>query len=161
MKIVSFFSIFIAIISFSCSSNTAQEHNALKDSLAVRSAASKLEGSWIVESEKRYYEKDNKVTESFEIEQIDSESAYVYNFKSDSLVTVTNLNNEFSWDFKLSKIDSVLTLMNKNGDAEDDELIYRYANDKLFLLRKIEDADPIDENESHFVCFLLSLKKLK
>jgi len=124
------------------------------------SSVNLLEGKWLVETEQRFFEKDNKRTETFELEQIPTDDAYVYSFQSDSLVSITNLKNEFAWDFKINKQDSVLSLININGDAEDDELVYKFENDKLILLRKMEDADPEDSTGSHHVGFLMTLKKI-
>jgi len=119
-----------------------------------------LNGKWIVETEQVYIEKDDEVKETSDSEQIAADSAYIYNFKSDSLVSLTNLNGDFNWDFKLSSKDSILSLANIHADAEDDQLVYRWENDRLILIRKMEDQDPMDDSSSVTICFLMTLKKL-
>lgn len=119
-----------------------------------------LVGKWIVKSEQRSFKKNGKTVETFAPENIPSEEAYVYNFQSDSLVTVTNLQNEFSWDFKIAHTDTVLMLVNIHHDAEDDELHYEIKKGRLILTRKMEDADPNDDTAVITVCTRMILNKL-
>lgn len=147
----------VFLLSVSC--NSTKKSDSTID--LEQSSVYPLEGSWLVESEQRFFEKDNKRTATFELEKISSDDAYVYNFQSDSLVIVTNLKEEFAWDFKIIKEDSILRLINVRGDAEDDELIYKFKNEELILLRKMEDVDPNNEDSTHYACFLMTLKKVK
>lgn len=128
---------------------------------AQQQKLAKILGKWIVQTEQISYEKGGKTTETFDVEKLDVENAYVYHFKSDTLVTVTNHMNEFQWDFKIEQKDSVLTLVNINGDAEDDELIYNIKNDQLILVRKMEDEDPDNPEGVIHVCTKMVLAKMK
>jgi len=125
-----------------------------------QSTLSDLLGKWIVKTEQRSFEKNGKTFETFELESILPDQAYIYNFKSDSLVTVTNSSDEFAWDFKIDRKDSVLTLVNIHGDAEDDVLQFEIKNGQLILLRKMKDSDPNDDTSVITVCNRMILNKL-
>ena len=98
-----------------------------------------------------WYIKNDVITDTFEIENVAKEDAFIYDFTKPNKVYITNMANEFSWEFDLIRKGNVLTLVNVNADAEDDELTFSWRGSKLILTRNSEDADPDDDNSSIIV----------
>jgi len=156
----SLFTILIALVS-SCSSPSSKGPVQQESSSEYSNIDTLPSGKWIVVSELRYFEKNDKVIEEGKLELIPADEAFVYDFKSKELVTVTNLNKDFAWDFNLVNTHSHLSLRNINGDAEDDDFIYLpMADDKIVLHRKVKDADPDDDNGFIVANFVTTLKRV-
>lgn len=159
-KYCSLSAILIAL-AFSCNSPSSKESTQEVSTVQTDMLRELPTGSWIVETELRYFEKNNKVVEEGKTEEISKDDAYVYEFKSSELVTITNLKKEFAWDFKIVRNDSIISLQNINGDAEDDEFVFTpVSENKLVLHRKMEDADPDDDKGFIVANFVLNLKKI-
>lgn len=159
-KCYSLAAIFVALV-ISC--NSPANKSSIEEPINTKN---KLEtavpsGKWIVESEVKYLEKNNKVIEEGELVRIPKNEAFIYDFKSNGLVTVTNLKKDFAWDFKISHTNSILTLNNINGDAEDDEFVYFPVDEnKIILHRKMNDADPDDDKGFIVVNYMLTLARV-
>lgn len=108
-----------------------------------------------------WYIKDNVITDTLDIEHITKEDAFIYDFTKANKVYITNIANEFSWEFDLIQKGNVLTLVNVNADAEDDELAFSWRGSNLILTRNTEDADPEDEDSSIIVRREHILEKVK
>ena len=119
------------------------------------------EGKWMILTEQRFFVKNDQITETFDVETVSKEDAYIYDFRAADKLVVTTLNTDFSWEFDVTVKDNVLTLVSVDGQAEADELAYTWEGNKLILTRHMEDADPADDRSSIFVRTVLTLEKVK
>lgn len=117
-------------------------------------------GQWLVVSEQMSFIKDNKVIKTFPVEPVSKQDAYVYNFISSKLLSISNLSNDFDWRFSLKISKNKLELVNIHADAEDDELTFELLKDQLILKRRMEDADPDDEEAVLTVQTKMILRKI-
>lgn len=97
-----------------------------------------LLGKYIVVQEKTIIRKDGKIIDSSE-ELV--EDGIIYHFKSAKLVTVFWEANTKGINFEINKDGNKIELINKSGEAEDDELSILRNDKGLFLIRSFTDAD--------------------